>query len=153
MKRRSIRPLAWALVAVGLIGITPADDDSVEIDTWKADAEKGSLVAQSYLGVLYHQGKGVPKSYDEALKWFRKAAAQGDAVSQAMLGTMYFLGEGVPKDGVISYMWLNLASAKNPSYAKSRDEVAKTLTSEQVAQAQLMSQRMSDQYKPTSPRK
>ena len=56
---------------------------------------------------------------------------------------MYANGEGVPQDYVLAYMWLNLAAAQGgvswpegyaPSYR--RDVVAKSMTREQIAEAQ-----------------
>jgi TPR repeat protein len=41
-------------------------------------AETGHPVAQYDLGVCYYNGKGVPQSRDEAVKWWRVAAQQGN---------------------------------------------------------------------------
>ena len=50
------------------------------------------------------------KDYDEAVKWYRLAAAQGLCrTPQYNLGVMYANGLGVPKDYVLSYMWLTIA--------------------------------------------
>ena len=40
---------------------------------------KGHAKAQSNLGVMYDNGKGVPENDAEAVKWYRKAADQGHA--------------------------------------------------------------------------
>jgi hypothetical protein len=37
-------------------------------------AEQGNALAQNSLGVMYVEGKGVSQDYDEAIRWFRKAA-------------------------------------------------------------------------------
>jgi uncharacterized protein len=42
-------------------------------------AEKGYAGAQYSLGWMYFNGQGVPKDYDEALRWYREAADQGHA--------------------------------------------------------------------------
>ena len=43
----------------------------------RSRAEEGSVYGQNRLGeMLYDDGRGDPKDYDEAAKWFRKAAAQ-----------------------------------------------------------------------------
>jgi TPR repeat protein len=39
-------------------------------------AEQGNALAQNSLGVMYVEGKGVSQDYDEAIRWFRKAADQ-----------------------------------------------------------------------------
>ena len=43
------------------------------------------MVAQYNLGMLYDTGRGVAQNDQEALKWFRLAAAQGDARAQHSL--------------------------------------------------------------------
>src|SRR5947207_3100734 len=39
--------------------------------------DKGIADCQFHLGVMYEEGKGVPKDDKEAAKWYEKAAAQG----------------------------------------------------------------------------
>jgi TPR repeat protein len=34
-------------------------------------------MAQNYVGVMYDTGKGVMQDYNEAVKWYTKAAEQG----------------------------------------------------------------------------
>jgi len=52
---------------------------------WLPSAEQGNAIAQSAVGDLYSQGRGVKQDYVQAAKWFRKAAAQGDAGAQDSL--------------------------------------------------------------------
>ncbi|MDE2739450.1 MAG: type VI secretion system-associated protein TagO, partial [Paracoccaceae bacterium] len=47
---------------------------------------------------MYYHGKGVPRDYVEAAKWWRLAAEQGHAEAQARLGALDFDGENVPQD-------------------------------------------------------
>lgn len=47
---------------------------------------------------MYAEGAGVPQNYDEAMKWYRKAAEQGEAFAQSNLGFMYENGKGVPQN-------------------------------------------------------
>ncbi len=42
-------------------------------------AEEGDAFAQASLGLMYYDGEGVPKDYQEAAKWYRMAAEEGDA--------------------------------------------------------------------------
>ena len=57
-------------------------------------AEKGDKYAAYSLGRKYRDGEGVPQSYQEAVKWIRRAANQGNARAQSSLGWMYKDGEG-----------------------------------------------------------
>jgi len=88
---------------------------------------------------MHYVGEGVPKDQVEAVKWWRKAADQGHADAQAWLGFMYYNGEGVPKDAAEAYAWYNLASISNEDARKWRDELEKSLTSEQKVRAQQLS--------------
>jgi TPR repeat protein len=42
-------------------------------------AKQGNATAQTSLGLMYGNGRGVPKDDMEAVRWYRKAAEQGDA--------------------------------------------------------------------------
>jgi TPR repeat protein len=58
-------------------------------------AEHGQPVAQFDLGLLYDTGRGV--DYDEAMKWYRRAAQQGYGWAQFYLGVAFTNDQGVPK--------------------------------------------------------
>lgn len=103
-------------------------------------AEQGDPYAQAGIGLLYGNGRGVPKDYGQALAWFRKAAEQGYEAAQNDLGVMYALGQGAPQDYVQAYMWFDLAAsrasdAENRDKAvKNRDEAASKMTRDQIAE-------------------
>ena len=59
-------------------------------------ADQGNADAQFNLGVMYAEGRGVPRDDAEAARWYRCAADQGEAAAQFNLGLMYAKGEGVP---------------------------------------------------------
>jgi TPR repeat protein len=44
---------------------------------------------------MYHNGEGVPKSYRESLKWFRKAEKNEIPDAACMIGRFYRDGLGV----------------------------------------------------------
>jgi TPR repeat protein len=75
-------------------------------------ADQGSMLAQFNLGAIHIEDHGIPKDYDEAIKWFRKSAKQGFAKAQNMLGAMYVGGFGVKKDSTEGYAWCKIASLK-----------------------------------------
>ena len=170
---------AWLMVAALLltlgcqqgpgaepVGAPRAGDDTdcrnapslLQTDPARAVAACRRLAAQGFadarynLGLMYHNGDGVPQDDAEAVKWYRLAADQGDAAAQANLGFMYGDGRGVPQDDVQAYMWFDLAAArfaaseteKRDFVAKSRDEVASKLTPAQIAEAQ----RLAREWKP-----
>src|SRR5580704_3722378 len=60
-------------------------------------AEKGSSNAQTFLGVLYEQGKGLKKDPAKAIEWYRRAAEQGNSAAQFNIGILYETGSGVAR--------------------------------------------------------
>ncbi len=97
---------------------------------------RGGLGAGS-LGVLYENGNGVPKDYQQALFWFRRAAEHGNAMLLTSLGRMYEHGNGVPKDVVQAQKWYILgAGGGDKLAAELRDALAKQMTPGQIFQAQ-----------------
>ena len=81
-------------------------------------AEQGDANAQFNLGVMYANGKGVPKDASQAVTWFRKAAEQGDAKAQFNLGVRYANGEGVPKDASQAVTWFRKAAEQGFAQAQ-----------------------------------
>ncbi len=76
----------------------------------------------------------------EAARYFLTAAKQGHAYAQFELGKLYRDGHGVPKDYVLAYMWMNIAAASGSEQSEqNRDELAKHMTREQIAEAQRLS--------------
>ncbi|MGZ8942198.1 MAG: tetratricopeptide repeat protein, partial [Methylobacter sp.] len=72
------------------------------------------------LGVMYANGRGVPKDEREAVAWYRKAAEQGDAAAQYNLGWMYDHGQGVAKDEREAVAWYRKAAEQGDEDAKTR---------------------------------
>ena len=70
------------------------------------------------IGQRYYTGDGVEQDYDEAVKWFRKAAEQGYAEAQHSLGFCYEIGEGVKKDDTEAVKWYRKAAEQG--YAASQ---------------------------------
>lgn len=106
---------------------------------YRLAAVQGHLFAQLLLGKTHRNGEGVAQDYAEAVKWYRLAAAQNYAFAEFMLGSMYYRGEGVIQDYVRAHSWFNLSAAGgNADAVKARDQVAKKMTTLQVAEAQKM---------------
>jgi tetratricopeptide (TPR) repeat protein len=82
--------------------------------TLLAKAERGDGGAQMWLGAAYEQGWFGTTNVQEALKWFRRAAAQGDPDAQNSLGQMYEDGEGVPQNYAQAAKWYRRAAEHVP---------------------------------------
>jgi TPR repeat protein len=96
-----------------------ADDHAASVDALKTRAAQGSAEAQFALGLMSHNGQGIPQDYAEALKWYRLAAAQGSAEAQVNLGLMYHNGQGIPQDYAEALKWFRLAAAQGDVLAQS----------------------------------
>ena len=97
---------------------------------------------QSWTEVRWGSKRRMLQDYAEAVKWYRKAADQGFDRGVGALGAKYALGQGVPQDYVEAHKWFNLAASRFPpgqirdKAAELRDDLAKQMTSEQIAEAQ-----------------
>jgi S1-C subfamily serine protease len=136
----------------------------------KSAAKIGNPYFQNVLANDYALGIGVSKDDVEAAKWYRRSAMQGDSFGEESMGRIYETGTGVPQDYVQAYKWFNLAAAQGfvssdvyfafdfgvahqaaaiaiqgfEPAQKNRDEIAQKITSDQIAEAQ----RLSDEFKP-----
>ena len=77
---------------------------------WVGLAEQGDAEAQSKLGGMYLDGRGVTQDNVAATDWFRKAAEQGFAEAQCDLGFAYSQGRGVIKDETEAVHWYRKAA-------------------------------------------
>ena len=73
-------------------------------------AEEGDADAQALLAVVYYNGRGVRRDYEEALRWARLAAEQGNVRGQSLLGAAYYSGNGVARDPAEAARWARLAA-------------------------------------------
>lgn len=105
-----------------------------------ARAERGDPRAQTYIGVMYYRGQGVPQNFEAAALWLHRAAQADVPAAQYFLGLMYDKGQGVSQDFVIAQAWLDLAVAHadpgwRSRWALIRDAVASKMTLAQLAEA------------------
>ena len=75
-----------------------AQVDQFKLKQVLQDANAGDISACAYLGKMYYEGTGVAQNYNEAFKWFQKAADKGIDDACAYLGKMYYEGTGVAQN-------------------------------------------------------
>ena len=113
---------------------TEFPDDPAQAARWyRQAAEKGHVMAQNELGFMYASGRGVERSYEQAMFWYGKAADQIDVTetvdpyplfeaspvkgwaSEAAenLGMLYLAGRGVPKNEEMGAQWIRMAATKS----------------------------------------
>jgi uncharacterized protein len=84
-------------------------NDVEALHSLEAAAESGCIRAQFLVGLAYHTGRGVALDFEQAARWYRKAAGGGDGHAIANLGIMSLLGQGAAADEVDAYTWLQSA--------------------------------------------
>ncbi len=95
-----------------------AGDYPKAVEVWRALAEKGNPVAQSRLGDMYAEGKGVARDDATAMIWFQRAANQGNAEAQYNVGASYAEGLGVAKSDDEAAKWFKRAAEQGMPYAQ-----------------------------------
>jgi TPR repeat protein len=81
-------------------------------------ARHGDPVAQFTLGSCYANGRGVPRNYPEAVKWYYLAARQGCAPAQNRLGVCYYQGLGTPQNYTAAAIWYRQAARQGNAPAE-----------------------------------
>ncbi len=116
--------LSFILLAISpAYAALPEQPNSVPVSSYYLqsiidNANRGDPNAQNKLGNIYCEGDGVSQDYNEAFKWYTKAAEQGYAKSQFNLGLMYCYGEGVQQDSNEAVKWFTRAAEQGKSYAQ-----------------------------------
>ncbi len=106
-----------ATAAVSGVQRTSAVNDPTA--AFRALADRGNVVAQNTLGLMYRDGKnGVQRDDVQAVHYFQLAANAGNADGQVNLGAMYVLARGVPQDYATALHWFQLAAVQNNSYGQ-----------------------------------
>ena len=106
----------------------------------KAAAEGGDVDAMIYYGRLLYTGVGVLQNFTQASQWIRTAALRGSSEGMLEMGRLHRDGIGVSKDFVKAYVWFNrAAAARNLDAVGEREAIGRSLTSEQLSEAQRQS--------------
>jgi TPR repeat protein len=114
-------------------------DGAQAVSWFRKAAMQGNPTAQYNLGLMYAKGNGISKDNAQAIAWIRKAADQGLTIAQFKLGVAYENGEGVVRDKVLAYANYAIAARDgNDEYVKSRDDVARQLTPEELREGKAL---------------
>ncbi|MFH1652873.1 MAG: tetratricopeptide repeat protein [Pseudomonadota bacterium] len=81
-------------------------------------AEGNDAEAQLLLGIMYCNGQGVCKDYNEGLKWLGRAAEQGNLKAQSELGVFYLCGLSEEEDLDEAVKWYSLAAEQGDADAE-----------------------------------
>ena len=80
-------------------------------------ADRGNVVAQMQLGLIYARGEGVLRDDVTALNWLTRAAEQGQSEAQFEVGVMHRDGLGTPIDGMQALKWFERAAERGVPHA------------------------------------
>jgi localization factor PodJL len=85
---------------LGWVQVPPTErlPDAIGGPVLRTAALKGDPAAAYEIGVRYAEGKGVASNFDEAAKWYERAAQAGVVPAIFRLGTLYEKGLSVKKD-------------------------------------------------------
>lgn len=64
----------------------------------RSKADAGDVASMMLLSRLYREGRGLPRSAEQAAIWMRLASEAGDAGAMAAMAELHEMGKGVPKD-------------------------------------------------------
>ena len=113
-------------------------DYATAIKEWTPLAKQGDVVAQYNLGLIYGQGKGIPKDYRKAIKWSTLAAEQGSPIAQTILSGYYFEGFWeLPIDYERAYMWASIAAmSEHKAGVELRNKIENQMSFSQIEEGQ-----------------
>ena len=98
--------------------IDSAAGERMTLPALQKRAAEGDVRAMLHLGNALENGRGGPRDYVAARRWYEKAAAKGQRAAMDRLGEMYYDGLGVPKDYAAAKEWYEKAAQRNfpPAY-------------------------------------
>lgn len=85
--------------------------DSNNSQSNENDTNHNTITEQYFnKGKAYWLGENVEQDYDQAIKFFKKAADEGHVDALYKLGEMYAKGHGVPQDCQKAFEWVQKAA-------------------------------------------
>ena len=91
-------------------------DYRTAMNSWRGLTNDATV--QNNFGIMYMDGKGVPRNYGTALQWFSRSAANGNSLGQNNLGGMYRDGKGVQRDYAKALTFFKAAAAQGNAAAQ-----------------------------------
>lgn len=104
---------------LGTVQVPPSEKlpDGIAGPGLRTAAMKGDANAAYEIGLRFAEGKGVAANYDEAAKWYDRAAQAGVVPATFRLGTLYEKGLGVKKDADIARRYYTQAAERGNAKA------------------------------------
>ncbi|MGY8664408.1 hypothetical protein Q3C01_18950 [Bradyrhizobium sp. UFLA05-109] len=112
-------PTTPSRARLGTVQVPPSERlaDGIGGPVLRAAAMKGDATAAYEIGLRFAEGKGVAANYEEAVKWYDRAAQAGVVLATFRLGTLYEKGLGVQKDADIARRYYTQAAERGNAKA------------------------------------
>jgi localization factor PodJL len=112
-------PTTATRTRLGTVQVPPGErlPDGIGGPVLRAAAMKGDASAAYEIGLRFAEGKGVPTNYEEAVKWYDRAAQAGVALATFRLGTLHEKGLGVTKDSDMARRYYTQAAERGNAKA------------------------------------
>jgi len=105
------------------------------VQWYTSAAEQGHIEAKVTLGMMYAEGKELPKDWQRAVRWYTKAAEQGNGGAQSILSTMYANALPTAHHLIQAYKWTLLAETNGKDVADRKRWLAERMAPEQIDEA------------------
>ena len=88
-----------------------------ELRRYEMKVQGGNIQTMRQIGGLYEKGNGVPRNYQMAMLWYKRAASMGDARAMVDISALYEHGLGWPKNYRLAVPWYRLGAKAAPGRA------------------------------------
>jgi hypothetical protein len=110
------------------------------LGVWMEKAKGGDALAQFYVGQIYEKGMDSAPDFEEAAKWYRKAAEAGSNEAKLSLASMMETGRGMPADTTAAVNLYREAMGITGNELISKDEADSRVAEVERRNAQLRSE-------------
>jgi len=130
---------AWAIDSLAMMYLMDKEDEKAAY-WYRRGADLGLAGSQSRLAGLLLQGRGVPRNEQEAVRWYKAAAAQAYRYAYYPLAELHASGTGTNRDLIEAYALAEITEAiLDPSETHKAQalklKIAHELSPEQIARA------------------
>lgn len=88
------------------------------LEIFEALAEQGHVMSQFIVGNMYDFGESVPRDYEQAFIWYKKAAEQGHPDAEYNLAVFYADGKGTKRDYEKAIEWFSKSAKRGNQKAQ-----------------------------------
>ncbi len=91
-------PVLFWFIGHSFSAAAATSPQATELRQYEMEAQGGNIPAMRRIGTLYEKGNGVPRNYQMAMQFYKRAASLGDARAMVDIGWLYERGRGGPRN-------------------------------------------------------